>query len=187
MTQPQKNTALAFASVAGLISLPLTWMNIRGATIQGGFGDMFNSAFVPITIDVTGLNGHVTFLFETPLWLIIGVAIAASLLQLMRNSKMFAIPRFAEWLTAIVAVAWISLAVIVALFSGTASLGIGCLFGLASAVIPVICLAVPARGSGYRISRTRMIRSRRMKRGVTKQLPAPAHGHATPDAIPAPP
>ena len=41
MTQPQKNTALVFAIAAGLISLPLTWMTIRGATIQGGFRDMF--------------------------------------------------------------------------------------------------------------------------------------------------
>lgn len=144
MTQPQKNTALALAIVAGLISLPLTWMTIHGATIEGGLGDMFHSAFGGLSIDVTGLNGHVTLLFKTPIWFIVGVAIAASALQLMHNSRMFAIPRFAEWLTSIVAVAWVALAIMVALLSGKASLGIGSLLGLASAVIPVVCLAVPA-------------------------------------------
>jgi hypothetical protein len=142
MTQPQKNTALAFAILAGLISLPLTWMTIHNAKLESGFGDL--SAFAGITVEVTGLNYQVTFPLKTPFWCIIGVAIAASLLQLMRNSKMFAIPRFAEWLTAIVAVAWISLIIIVTWFSGEVSLGIGSLFGLASAVIPVVCLAIPA-------------------------------------------
>ena len=143
MTQSQKNTALAIAIVAGLISLPLTWMTIRGATIQGGLGEMFNSMLGGMTIDVTGLNGHVTFLFKTPIWFIVGVAIAASVLQLMHNFEMFAISRIVEWLTSIVAVAWVLIAIIIALFSGQASLGIGSLLGLASSVIPVVCLAIP--------------------------------------------
>jgi len=54
---------------------------------------MFNSAFGGMTIDVTGLNGHVTFLFKTPIWFIVCVAIAANALQLMGNSKTFAIPK----------------------------------------------------------------------------------------------
>jgi len=144
MTQPQKNTVLAFAIVAGVISLPLPWMTITEATIQGGFGNMLNSPFGRLTIDVTGLNGHVTFLFKMPIWFIVGIAIAASVLQLMHNSKMFAIPRFAEWLTSIVAVTWVAFAIIIALLSGKATLGIGSLLGLASAVIPVVCLAIPA-------------------------------------------
>ena len=142
MTQPQKNTTLALGIVAGLLSLPLPWMTLRGATMQGNIGDMFNAQFGEMTIDVTGLNGHVTILFKTPLWFIVGVAITANVLQLMRNSKSFAIPRSAEWLAAIVAVVWIVLAILVALFSGKATPGIGSLLGLASAVIPVVCLTV---------------------------------------------
>lgn len=105
---------------------------------------MFNSAFDAMTIDVTGLNGHVTFLVKTPIWFIVGMSITASVLQLMRNSTMFAIPRFAEWVTAILAVAWILLAIIVAMSSGKASLGIGAILGLTSAIIPVVCLLMPA-------------------------------------------
>ena len=142
MTQPQKNTALALGIVAGLLSLPLPWMTLRGATIQGGFGEMFNAPFGGMTIDVTGLNGSVTLLFKTPLWFLVGVAITANVLQLMRNSKSFAIPRFAEWLAAIIAVVWIALAILIALTSGKATLGIGSLLGFASAVIPVVCLFI---------------------------------------------
>ena len=142
MTQPQKNTALALGIVAGLLSLPLPWMTLRGATLQGNIGNIFNAQFGEMTIDVTGFNGHVTILFKTPLWFLVGVAITANVLQLMHNSKSFAIPRFTEWLAAIVAVVWISLAILVALFSGKATPGIGSLLGFASAVIPVVCLAV---------------------------------------------
>ena len=144
MTQQQKNTALFVAIVCGVISLPLTWMTIRGATVQGPFGNAFNAAFGGMSINVTGFNGHVTVLFKTPIWFIVCVAISGSGLQLMRNSTMFAIPRFAEWLVAIVALVWVGLAVFVALFSGKASLGLGALVGLVSAAIPLICLIVPA-------------------------------------------
>ncbi len=148
MTQPQKNTALAFAIVAALISLPLTWMTIRATPqIQGGLGDLgelFGAMLGEMTVNVTGLSGHLTFPFKTPIWLIVAVAIAANVLQLMRNSKVFAIPRFAEWVAALVAIAWIGLAVTLALFSGKATIGVGSLLGLASAVIPILCLAIPS-------------------------------------------
>jgi hypothetical protein len=144
MTQPQKNTALALAIVAGVMSLPLPWMTIRGATIQSGPGHIFHSASDGLTIDVTGLNGHVTLLFKTPIWFIVGVAIAASVLQLMHHSGMFAVPRFAEWLTSIIAVAWVAPAIIVAMLSGKTAPGLGLLLGLAAAVIPVVCLTIPA-------------------------------------------
>lgn len=141
MTQPQKNTALTFAIIAGLFSLPLTWMTIRGARMQGGLGDMFNSMLGEMTVNVTGLNGHLTFLVKTPIWFIVSVAIAASVLQLMQSSKTFAIPHVVEWLTAIVAVAWVFFPIVMVLFSDKATLGIGLLLGFVSAVIPAICLA----------------------------------------------
>lgn len=143
MTRQQRNTALAAAILAGVLSLPLTWMTIRGAQVQSPLGDMFNSAFGPMTVSITGLNGHVTFLAKTPIWLIVGVAIAASVLQLMRHSAAFAIPRAAEWLSAILAVAWVSIVIVLALLSDTASIGVGSLLGLLSAVIPLACLIVP--------------------------------------------
>lgn len=145
MTQPQKNTALASAIVAGVISLPLTWMTIRPETMESplNLNDILNSPFRVMTFNVTGFNGHVTFPFRTPIWFIVGIAIAANVLQLMQNSKMFAISRVAEWLTSIIAVAWVLVVIIVALLSDRASLGIGSVLGLASAVIPIVCLAIP--------------------------------------------
>ncbi|HIN96036.1 MAG TPA: hypothetical protein EYN03_10370, partial [Planctomycetes bacterium] len=142
MTQPQKNTALVFAIVAGLVSLPMTWMTLQGAEIQGGLGEIFNSALGEISLVVTGLNGSITFLFKTPIWFIVVIAIAASVLQLMQDSETFSIPRPAQWATAIVALAWIGLAIVMALFSGKATLGMGALLGLFSGVVPVVCLAI---------------------------------------------
>jgi hypothetical protein len=148
--QQHKNSLLALAIVAGLLSLPMTWMTIRGAQILGGFGEMFNFAFDGMTIDVTGLNGHLTFLVKTPIWFIILVAIAASVVQLMRGSKTFAIPSAVEWGIACVAVAWVGLALVIALFSGKASLGIGALLGLFAAATPFAMLCLPSAAADDR-------------------------------------
>ncbi len=97
MNQQTKNTMLVVAILAGLLSLPTTWMTIRNAQFQGGMGEMFNTAFNNMTIDVTGLNGHVTFLVKTPIWLIVVLAIAASAMQLMQASQAFAVPQLLVW------------------------------------------------------------------------------------------
>jgi hypothetical protein len=150
MTQPQKNTALAFAIAAALLSVPLTWMTIQNAQFQVAFGQVFDSSFGGLTINITGLNGHVTLLFKTPIWFIVCVAIAANGLQLMHASKQFAIPRLAVWGTAIYALAAIGLTVLIGMASGKATLGIGSMLGLISAVIPVLCLAVPSQAIAER-------------------------------------
>jgi len=145
MNPKQKNTLLAAGIVSGLVSLPMTWITIRNAEMQieGGFGNLFNSAFQGMTIDVTGLNGHVTMLFKTPLWFVIGVAIAANVLQLMRSSDAFAIPKIALWIVAVVAAIWSTIPIIMALSSGKATVGIGWFLGLCCAAAPLICLFVP--------------------------------------------
>ena len=144
MTQPQKNTALVGAIAAAVLSLPLTWMTISGAQFEGPFGDLFGQHFGTITLDATGLNGYVTVGVKAPIWFIMGVAIAASVLQLMSDSKVFAIPKFAEWLAAVVAVAWTGVAIVVALFSGQATLGIGAVLGFLAAATPLACLLAPS-------------------------------------------
>lgn len=140
MTHPQKNTALAVAIIAAILSLPLTWMTIQNAQFQGGFGEILNTAFGGMAINVTGFNGHVTLLFKTPIWFIVCVAISASVLQLIDNSKAFAAPKFLQWLTSVLALLWVGFAVLIALFSGEATLGVGALLGLVAAIIPVVCL-----------------------------------------------
>jgi len=139
MTQQTKNTLLVLAIVAGAVSLPLTWMTIRGAQVEGGLGEMFGG----MTFHVTGLNGYVTFLIKVPIWAIVGLAALASSLQLMNSSAMFAVPRAAEWFVALLALAWIVIALGVALISGQAALKIGSALGFFCALVPVICLASP--------------------------------------------
>jgi hypothetical protein len=150
MNPKQKNTLLAAGIVSGVVSLPMTWMTIRNAEMQieGGFGNLFNSAFQGMTFDVTGLNGHVTMLFKTPLWFVIGLAIAANAIQLMRSSNVFAIPRIALWIVGVVAAIWITIPIILALSSGKATLGIGWFLGLFCASAPLICLFVPDTAGG---------------------------------------
>ncbi len=140
MTRPQQNTALSAAIVCGLLSVPLTWMTIRNPELPGGFGGMFPAAFSGMSIDVTGLNGSITVLFKTPIWFVMCVAIAASALQLLSQSGTFAIPRIAQWSIAVLALIWVGVAILTGLASSKATLGIGALLGLASAVIPVVCL-----------------------------------------------
>ena len=145
MNPKQKNTLLAAGIVSGLLSLPMTWMTIRNAefNIEGGFGDLFNSAFQGMTFDITGLNGNVTLLFKTPLWFIVAIAIAANALQLMRSSEMFAIPKGALRIVVIGATFWVTVPIINVLLTGEATLGIGALLGLCCAAAPLVCLFVP--------------------------------------------
>ncbi len=63
--------------------------------------------------------------FQTPIWFIIVLATAANVLQLMSGSRIFAVPRFLEWITATVAVAWIGLVIIPSLSAGRGTPGIG--------------------------------------------------------------
>lgn len=141
ITQQQKNTAALFAILAGLISIPLTWMTISGPQILTGLGDPFH---FPIgQLKVTGINGTITFLFKSPIWFIVGIAISANVLQLMQNSKQFAIPWFVGWVTAIFGVIWIGIGICVALFSDKATLGIGSLLGFFCAGVALFCVIVP--------------------------------------------
>jgi hypothetical protein len=145
MNPKQKNTLLAAGIISGLMSLPMTWMTIRNADIKinGGFGDLLDSAFQGMTFDVTGLNGYVTFLFKTPLWFLVAIAIVANALQLMRSSDVFAIPKSAIRIVAIAASIWVTVPTINVLLTGEATLGIGALLGLCCAAAPLVCLFVP--------------------------------------------
>jgi hypothetical protein len=147
MNAKQKNTMLIAAIVSGIISLPLPWMSIHNAVFQNPFGGSLTLPLpLPTQIDLTGINGKVTFLITSPIWLVVCIAMAGSALQFMRQSKMFEIPNFVVWGAAIFALIWSSVPVLVALFSGNASLGIGWLFGLFCAAAPLACLMLRTRG-----------------------------------------
>ncbi len=141
MKQPQKNAAALFAILAGLVSIPLTWMTVYGAQLTGGPG---NLKTIPIDkLYVTGVNGSITFLFPTPIWIIIGIAIVSNLLQLVHYSRQLVLLRLVEWLTALFGVVWIGLGICVALFSDKTTLGVGSLLGFFCAGVALLCVAVP--------------------------------------------
>lgn len=143
MTKQQKNSTLVFAIALGLFSLPLNWMTFHDVAFQGGMAELFNSTMGPITIGVTGLTGEVSFPFRAPIWWVVAFLVSANVVQLMKNSKEFAIPPYSDWISAIMAVVWISSILLIALFSGKATFGIGSILILASAFLPLACLALP--------------------------------------------
>lgn len=143
MNQKQKNSLLVAGIIAGVISLPMTWMSIRGASFEGPMGSLFNQTMEGVSINVTGLNGSVTLLVKMPIWFLVLMGVAASSLQLMRSSAMFEIPPAVAWSTSILSCGGIAIAILITLFSSQASLGLGALVGLAGAAIPLACLATP--------------------------------------------
>lgn len=150
MNVRQKNTALVAAIVSGIISLPLTWMTISTPLFPNSTGGSIPFP-LPIQVtsqfEVTAFNGSVTFLVTTPIWLVVCIAIAASVIQFMRQSRAFEIPSFVVWGVAIVALVWTTLPVLIAVFSGGASPSIGWLFGLICAALPLACLIFPTKGA----------------------------------------
>ncbi|GAA4445650.1 hypothetical protein [Novipirellula rosea] len=148
-----QNGLLAAAIVAGLLSLPSTWMTIRNANIRitpnfGGqlitpdadFANLIIPRVTNTSFDVTGLNGRVTLLATFPIWLVISIAIAGCLFQIAGKFDAIAFPRMLLWFIAISALALTVLPLVIALGSGRASPGIGWFLGLACAVTPVVVL-----------------------------------------------
>ena len=151
MTPPQRNTLLAVGIVCGLLALPTTWLTIDGGEISfegpGGNSLELDFGLPGMNLAVTGLNGFVDLPVRTPLWLIISVAIGAGVLQLLRGTGQFALPPALLWITAGFVALWVLAVLIMALSNGKASLGIGALLGLASAVIPLVSLCVATAGA----------------------------------------
>lgn len=146
MTQQAKNSLLAAAILAGLLSLPATWMTITASQLRGPAGGLL-SVFDGLRVNVTGLNGSLTLLIAMPIWLIVGIAIGSSALQLAKDSKTFAVPPALQWGTAIVAVAWIIVPLTIGMLSKGASPGIGALLGLFAAGAPLVTLRLPTTPS----------------------------------------
>ena len=149
MNPKQKNTLLAAAILTGVLSLPLTWLTIQNASFRfnSPIPHMMGSASMVMNVNLTGLNGNVKLLLPMPLWFVIGVAIGASALQLMRNTNSFEIPRIAEWLAAGFAVIWTTLPVLIGLTTGKVTPGVGWLLGMVSAAIPLYCLIAEMKPS----------------------------------------
>ncbi len=137
-----KNTIRAMGIVAGLASLPMTWMTLHNAQLHG-----FGGAFGGMTLNVTAFNGSLTFPIKAPLWALVVAAVAANGLQFMANSRTFAIPKALEWAVAIFALAWLLIPMCVALSSGRITVGLGWILGVVCAFTPLVCLLLPTNAS----------------------------------------
>ncbi|GAB5439756.1 MAG: hypothetical protein Fues2KO_01050 [Fuerstiella sp.] len=133
MNLQNRRLLLAGAVVLGLLSLPMTWMTIHNAQISGGMFSMPG-----MSLDVTGLNGHVTLLVKTPLWFVVSVIVAAAVAQWMHFTGTITVPRPLAAVLSIAGLGWVGLAIVISLASSQASLGLGALIALAAAVMTLI-------------------------------------------------
>lgn len=140
MTEPQKKSALVSAIFAGVLSLGLPWMTMDSGNQIGGIRIPFAGG----TVDVSAFSGSSTFLVKIPFWFLVFLSIAASVIQLLRNNQSFDFPPFIKWGMAIFPVVWISSTLLLVIFSPQTTLGIGSILALTSALIPLVCLFLPA-------------------------------------------
>lgn len=144
-----RNTLLALGIALGLVSIPLTWLVADAVRVEG-LAEIAVSAFETAvgeevnTVEVTGRDGTVNYPITAPLWLLVCIAVGAGVLQLMRGSEMFAVPLVIAWIVALAGCAWIAGTIIHVLRNDTAEVAAGAWLGLASSVIPVVCLLIPS-------------------------------------------
>ena len=155
MTRPQKNTLLGCGIAAALLSIPLPWMTIsqpRGSFFNGDGSPVTDgdplfeamSEMAPsMTIDVTGISGHVTLLFKVPLWLVALTAAAACGVPLLANTAAFAVPRWLPWTFTIAAGVWVGTSLGLCLTSGRATPGVGLLLAVAAVAAAAVDLLLP--------------------------------------------
>jgi hypothetical protein len=163
-----RNSAVLAAAVCGLLSLPSTWLTVHEAKVTwngenpGPAGITLNdlSEFLGGTdFAITGLNGHVTFGLQFPLWSLVALALAASGLLVLRDSPRFAVAPVVVWLVALAALFLTTVPFLALLTSSKASMGVGWLLAFASAALPFACLLGDAcaigRAPGTRHDRRR--------------------------------
>jgi len=156
-TNKNNSIVLGIASMLALaVSLPLEWMTIRNAKMQfsggfQGFGDMMSSSLGSMTLKITGMNGHITFLFKVPIWLIVVVGLAGVLLAFLNGLQATSFPRLVPLVPLSLSALYVGIAFIVAVGSSEATVGIGmfvaCL-GLALGYIHALtCQVSPAEST----------------------------------------
>ncbi len=146
MNTKQRNTFLASAIASGLFSLPATWMHFRNFESRvGAIGEQRSTVLRGVSHSVTGVDGDVSFLFTVPIWVVVCIAIGASLLHFMRESDRFAVSMWAIWATGSFAIAWMVVPLAVSLTPDHTILGIGTLLGIYCAAVPLICAILSRR------------------------------------------
>ncbi len=128
-----KNNAIILgvgAMLALVISLPLEWMTIHNARMQfsggfQGFGGMMSSSFGPMTVKVTGINGHITFLATLPIWLIVVVGLIGILLAFLNCLRVTSLPKFTALVPLSLSTLYVVVAFLITIGSSEATVGAG--------------------------------------------------------------
>ncbi|QDU55550.1 hypothetical protein [Aeoliella mucimassa] len=128
------NNQIVLCVIAGVLlvfSLPLTWMTIQNPTVSfngSPFGDTAMnfpmSNMLPVSMKVTGLNGHITLGVQLPIWLLVTAAISAIGLVGLNIASVTNIPSVTPVLILGVVTLYLATGIFAAL-GGNASLGIG--------------------------------------------------------------
>jgi hypothetical protein len=128
-----KNNAVLLgisAILALAVSLPLVWMTIHEAHIElsggmPGFRGMPRPSVPAMNFEVTGINGHITFLAKVPIWLIVVVGMAGVLLALLNGLGAASLSRVVPLIPLSAAAVYILIALVIAVGSEKASVGAG--------------------------------------------------------------
>ena len=116
--------------LALVLSLPLEWMTIHNAEMQftggfQGFGEMMSSSFGRMTLTVTGINGHITFLVKLPIWLIIVIGLIGVLLALLNCLRAASLPKLVPLIPLSLSTLYVVVALVITIGSSQATVGVG--------------------------------------------------------------
>jgi hypothetical protein len=131
------------AMLALAISLPLEWMTIHNAKMQfsgafQGVGDMMSSSLGTMTLKVTGINGHITFLAKLPIWLIVGVGLVGVLLAFLNCLRATSLPKLVPLVPLSLSALYVFIALVITIGSSEATIGVGIFVALLGLVLGYI-------------------------------------------------
>ncbi len=130
MTKNNSNALGIAAMVVLILSLPLEWMTLHNARMQfngglQGLGNMMPSSMGTMTIKLTGINGHITFLAKLPIWLIVVVGLTGVLLAFLNSLRVISIPKLAALVPLSLSALYVIVALLITIGSSEATAGVG--------------------------------------------------------------
>jgi len=128
------------ALLALVLSLPLEWMTIHNARMQfndgfQGSGITMPSLFGSMSLNLTGFNGHITFLVKLPIWLIVVVGLIGVLLAILNCLRVASFPKLVPLVPLSLSALYVVMAFFICIGSSDATMGIGIFVALIGLVL----------------------------------------------------